>query len=142
MSIQRIIFDIRIDFEFYCPFCGHQLGPPKYPYCKHVIFVHMGSHDEGFFDYIRPWFAEAYLNKIKGTAYWQEYEFKKLSASDIKKFLSGNPGSMAEQKITLLDIDLVEQYIIPEAKTVLLVSLREQDNLTPCQVHIGLELGG
>lgn len=46
---------------------------------------------------------------------------------------------MAEQKITLLDIDLVEQYLFPEAKTVLLVSLREQDNLASCQVQIGLE---
>lgn len=142
MPIQRISFDIRIDFEFYCPFCGHQLGPPKYPYCKHVVFVHMGSHNEGYFDYIKPWFAEAYLSKLKGTAYWQKNGYEKLSPNEMEKFLSGNPGPMADQKITLLDDELIGEFLNPEAKTVLLVHLREQDNLSPCQVRIGLEVRG
>lgn len=141
MPIQKITFNIRIDFEFYCPFCGHQLGPPKYPYCKHVVFVHMGSHDEGYFDYIKPWFAESYLNKLKSTTYWQKHEYEKLSAKDMEKFLLGNPGLMAEQKITLLDVNIIEECIITEPKKVLLVNLREQDNLSPCQVIIALETG-
>lgn len=125
--------------ELYCPFCGHKLYPPEYPYCKHTIFAYIeGKFDDCFFDMVTQSFAENYLEKLKNTTHWHEEGFDELGDDDLANFLNGKIGSMSEQTITYFDMDLLEDGIFTEDMKVICYIFRFAGQY-PGTVYYGLK---
>lgn len=109
--------DIKIedgDFELYCPFCGHKLSPPEYPYCKHILFVHLSGCNDDFFDFISADFAELYINKLKKSDLFESSDYE-LSEADI-------PCELYDE--------IIDDEVIPMGKTAIVISITESESIT------------
>lgn len=126
------------DEEFNCPFCGHKLYPPEYPYCKHTVFVYAETSCDDFYDFITPSFAAPYLEKLKLTDWWYDDGYDELNGEDIADFRNGKIGKLNEQKITRLDTDLLDEGIFPQDKKVICYILKF-DGYYPGEAYYCLE---
>lgn len=115
-----------VEIQIKCPFCGHEVAPPEYPYCDHTIFVYAHSLDSGF-DFVRPDFARSYLSLLKQSKWMEEDEIE-ITEEEEQEFLSNQLPKFQDQTIQLYD-ELLDERSLPPGT--IIIDLAETEGWAP-----------
>ena len=85
------------EINYVCPVCGHQLLLPEYPYCEHLIFLHVApTIDDSNFEFISRDFAAQYAEVLKRAAADPDNdEIEEFTDADFRLFTAPDPPSMS-----------------------------------------------